>query len=101
MTIYRNDDPPEEDMTCRICHFEEGDCTCPECETCGDMGNPDCINVHMPWSKWGHFQFQPSDTQMRMEIEFERKQADLEKEIEEHLAGLTEDIKFLGRTGGL
>lgn len=74
-------DPTEEDETCRICHHQPDDCTCPEC-VCGQIGNPECINRHMPWSQWGHFTFQPTRREMKAEIEFERLQAKAEMEID-------------------
>jgi hypothetical protein len=51
--MYRNDDPPDEpDYYCTICG--KIDCICPECTVCGIQGDPNCINNHMPWSKWSY-----------------------------------------------
>jgi len=38
---YNQVDPP-----CAVCgNFEEG-CICPECPSCGDIGNPYCYDHH-------------------------------------------------------
>lgn len=37
-------EPPEE---CAICgRSPDGDCVCPECEVCGETGNPACLVEH-------------------------------------------------------
>lgn len=52
-TIYPNDDPPEfEEPPCAICEGSVETCNCPECDECGVVGDPACINTHMPWKKW-------------------------------------------------
>jgi hypothetical protein len=55
--MYRNDDPPEDKYAemCPICGNFAENCVCPECEVCGEHGNPLCINRHMPYSKWFPF----------------------------------------------
>lgn len=37
--------PPEYDdpCICEICNKEVDNCRCPECPTCGMIGNPSCI----------------------------------------------------------
>jgi len=64
-------DPPEEDETCRVCHHQPDDCTCPKCSVCGEVGNPACINVHVEWKAWGHFNFQLSEKEQKLEQERE------------------------------
>ena len=58
-------DPPDEgEEPCKICHYPEGQCTCIEC-SCGEVGNPACVNVHLPWDQWPHFRFQLSEAETK------------------------------------
>ena len=75
-------DPPDDDTPCQICHYGEGDCTCPECEVCGEYGNPACINAHMPFDKWGHFRFQRSERELKAEAEYEKSVREAEDKAE-------------------
>lgn len=39
--------PPYDDRPCEVCFLDPGStgphgCICPECEVCGETGNPDC-----------------------------------------------------------
>lgn len=34
------------DGPCLTCGNHVDDCTCPECTTCGDVGNPNCYEKH-------------------------------------------------------
>lgn len=86
-------DPPEEDETCQICHHGPGNCTCPEC-VCGETGNPACINKHMEWKKWGHFNFQLSKAELKAELEAERKQAEQEAIWEKELENREVEMEF-------
>ena len=45
--------PPDDEEPCWICHKYE--CDCPVCDVCGEAGNPECINTHMPWRRWKIF----------------------------------------------
>ena len=38
--------PPEHDIYCQVCGEHEDKCDCPECEICGDFGNPECYEKH-------------------------------------------------------
>lgn len=59
-------DPPDEaEEPCKICHYPEGQCTCPECTVCGEVGNPVCIGLHMFWKEWPHFRFQLSEAEQK------------------------------------
>ena len=73
-------DPPEDDRPCSICHYMDDDCTCPECEVCGEVGNPACINAHMPWDKFPHFHFQLSEAERKAEDERERMMEIMEQD---------------------
>ncbi len=39
-------------LNCDICAGSEDFCVCPECDECGEQGNPDCIEKHMPAKIW-------------------------------------------------
>jgi hypothetical protein len=100
-------DPPEENLQCSICHYGEDNCTCPECDQCGEAGNPSCINTHMPWERWGHFQFRLSEAEQKAEREREIMEniieQDMWRDIEEegYAIRLPEDEEFLNRIGQL
>lgn len=74
-------DPPEQDETCQICHYQPDDCTCPECEVCSVQGDPDCINKHMDWTKFPHFSFALSESQRKAEKAREEELYKIEKEM--------------------
>ena len=39
--------PGEEDEgPCLVCGNHIDDCICPECQECGDVGNPSCYSLH-------------------------------------------------------
>jgi hypothetical protein len=40
--------PPDEDSPCAVCCKSDDACVCPECPTCGSVGDPRCyaINGH-------------------------------------------------------
>lgn len=38
--------PPDDDGPCEVCGKHIDDCICPECATCGDVGNPHCYKDH-------------------------------------------------------
>ena len=38
---YNQDDPP-----CAVCGNFEAECICPECSTCGGIGDPNCYDHH-------------------------------------------------------
>lgn len=31
---------------CQVCGKHPDDCKCPECKTCGEVGNPSCYEQH-------------------------------------------------------
>ncbi len=39
-------------LNCDICGGTDVTCVCPECDVCGEVGNPDCIEAHMPLKEW-------------------------------------------------
>ena len=45
--------PMDCDPLCEVCAGYPGvSCTCPECDVCGVVGDPGCINTHMPIGLW-------------------------------------------------
>lgn len=44
--------PDDLETPCGICGLWADDCTCPECDVCGVIGDPACINHHMPAERW-------------------------------------------------
>lgn len=84
-------DPPDEgEEPCQICHYESGNCTCPECTVCGDVGNPACINKHMSFDQFPHFRFQLSKAELEAERQEEEERAKLEAEMDEWAEGFRE-----------
>ena len=84
--------PAEAEEPCRICHYMEGDCTCPECPGCGEVGNPACINVHFPWGQFPHFRFELStkekkEVQKALDAEA-NWEAEVAEEADRYLASL-------------
>lgn len=80
--------PNVEEGYCAICQASCDGCNCPECEVCGVAGDPACINVHMPWSKWPTLcgltpraadERKQSDLALEAEIKFERETQELLK----------------------
>lgn len=35
-----------EEQPCDVCRIEAGSCICPECDVCGEQGNPRCYFDH-------------------------------------------------------
>lgn len=42
----------EDAYPCVFCGKLPNNCECPECEVCGEIGNPECVGTHMPPEKW-------------------------------------------------
>ena len=57
-TIY------DDNERCEICGLSMAACTCPECSVCGVVGNPACIDTHMPRQMWPALH-EPSNTGMK------------------------------------
>ncbi|HEY1249100.1 MAG TPA: hypothetical protein VGE97_08945 [Nitrososphaera sp.] len=36
----------DDDGPCAVCCKDVTDCICPECQTCGEQGNPKCYSTH-------------------------------------------------------
>lgn len=39
--------PPDDDRPCEVCGRNVDDCICPECPSCGEVGNPFCYELGM------------------------------------------------------
>jgi hypothetical protein len=69
--------PYDYEPNCQICHHSADECICPQCDVCGEAGNPSCINTHMSWKQWGHFFFQITEKEREQEIQRLKKEEEL------------------------
>lgn len=44
--------PYEDEGPCIICGKFPENCECPECDVCGEIGNPECVGRHMLAERW-------------------------------------------------